>query len=136
MRYRHPCMLLKRFLWVAVPLLAPGLGQAQVALRKSCGDGITLKLNAATVTQGSLLLGEVASTKGLPAITAEWDGRTIPVWREGKNPASLHALLGVDLEKAPGRYEWKISWDGADGKPKECSAPVTVRVGKFTTERL
>jgi murein DD-endopeptidase MepM/ murein hydrolase activator NlpD len=48
----------------------------------------------------------------------------------------LHALLGVDLEKAPGRYEWKISWDGADGKAHECSALVTVHAGKFPTERL
>ena len=136
MQYRHPSILLKRLRWVAVALLAPGFVQAQVPVRKSCGDGITLKLNAAVATQGSLLVGEVASADALPAITAEWDGRTIPVWSEGKNLASLHALLGVDLEKAPGRYEWKISWDGADGKAKECIAQVTVRAGKFPTERL
>jgi murein DD-endopeptidase MepM/ murein hydrolase activator NlpD len=136
MRYRNPCVFLNRFLSIVVALLAPGLARAQVPVRKSCGDGITLKLNAAVATQGSLLVGEVASADALPAITAEWDGRTIPVWSEGKNLASLHALLGVDLEKAPGRYEWKISWDGADGKAKECIAQVTVRAGKFPTERL
>ena len=136
MRYRNLSILLKRFRWVGVALLAPGFVQAQVPVRKSCGDGITLKLNATIATQGSLLMGEVASTKALPAITAEWDGRTVPVWSEGKNRASLRALLGVDLEKAPGRYEWKISWDGADGKAHECSAQVTVHAGKFPTERL
>jgi len=136
MRYRNPCVFLNRFLSIVVALQAPGHARAQVPVRKSCGDGITLKLNAAVATQGSLLVGEVASADALPAITAEWDGRTIPVWSEGKNLASLHALLGVDLEKAPGRYEWKISWDGADGKAKECIAQVTVRAGKFPTERL
>jgi len=115
-------------------LLAHGSCRAQV--RKSCGEGITLRLNAAIATQGSLLLGEVAGSKALPAITAEWDGRTIPVWSEGKNPASLHALLGVDLEKAPGRYDWKISGEGTDGRANSCSAQVTVRAGKFPTEHL
>jgi len=133
MRYRCRCVFLLGLLCV-VPLLRTGVCEAQV--RKSCGDGITLRLNAALATQGSLLAGEVASTKALPVIKAEWDGRPIPVWGESPNPSSLHALLGVDLEKAPGRYEWKISWEGADGKANECSAQVTVRAGKFPTERL
>jgi murein DD-endopeptidase MepM/ murein hydrolase activator NlpD len=42
----------------------------------------------------------------------------------------------VDLEKPAGRYEWKISGTSTDGKPLACSLPVTVRVGKFPTERL
>jgi murein DD-endopeptidase MepM/ murein hydrolase activator NlpD len=125
MRFRNHFASVISFLWLA-PLLLPGSAQAQV--RKACGGGITLKLNAGIATQGSLLLGEVASTKALPAITAEWNGRTIPLWSEGQNPLSLHALLGVDLEKAPGRYEWKISWEGADGQANEA--------GRFPTERL
>ena len=133
MRYRYRCVLLLGLLCV-LPLARVGVCEAQV--RKSCGDGITLKLNAALAAQGSLLAGEVASTKALPVIKAEWDGRPIPVWGESPNPGSLHVLLGVDLEKAPGRYEWKISWEGADGKANECSAQVTVRAGKFPTERL
>jgi murein DD-endopeptidase MepM/ murein hydrolase activator NlpD len=133
----NPRAFLVPLLWV-LPLLTPGSSQAQapVPVRKPCGEGITLKLNAAIATQGSLLVAEVASTNIVPAITAEWDGRAIPVWSEGKNPTSLHALLGVDLEKAPGRYEWKISWEGADGKANTCSAQVTVHAGKFPTERL
>jgi len=133
----NPRAFLVPLLWV-LPLLTPGSSQAQapVPVRKPCGEGITLKLNAAIATQGSLLVAEVASTHIVPAITAEWDGRAIPVWSEGKNPTSLHALLGVDLEKAPGRYEWKISWEGADGKANTCSAQVTVHAGKFPTERL
>jgi murein DD-endopeptidase MepM/ murein hydrolase activator NlpD len=133
MRSRNHFASLSSFLWLA-PLLLPGSAQAQV--RKACGGGITLKLNAGIATQGSLLLGEVAGTKALPAITAEWNGRTIPLWSEGKNPLSLHALLGVDLQKAPGRYEWKISWEGADGQANACSAAVLVHAGKFPTERL
>src|SRR5215469_18526170 len=72
MRYRNPSILLKRFRWVGVALMAPGFVQAQLPVHKSCGDGITMKLNATIAAQGSLLMGEVASTKALPAITAEW----------------------------------------------------------------
>lgn len=120
-------------LWLAL-LLFPGLAQSQI--RKVCGEGITLKLNSGIASQGSLIVGEVAGTGALPAITAEWDGRAIPVWSEGKNPATLHALLGVDLEKAPGHYEWEISWEDADGKANTCSAEVAVHAGKFPIERL
>lgn len=115
-------------------LLAPGSAIGQV--RKNCGGGIALKLSAASATQGSLLLAEVAGTKPLPEISAEWDGRATPLWREGENASSLHGLLGVDLEKAPGRYEWKLSWKNAEGNAAVCSAFVTVRAGKFPTERL
>lgn len=125
--------LIISLLWL---VLSPVSGWAQTQIRKNCGDGITLRLNSAIASQGSLILGEVAGTGALPAITSEWDGRTIPVWSEGKNPARLHALLGVDLEKTPGHYEWKISWEGADGKANTCSAGVAVHAGKFPTERL
>ena len=86
MRYRCRCVFLLGLLCV-VPLLRTGVCEAQV--RKSCGDGITLRLNAALATQGSLLAGEVASTKALPVIKAEWDGRPIPVWSESphKSPS-------------------------------------------------
>lgn len=134
MRFPNRWVFLVHILWLT-SLLLPMFAEAQV--RKACGEGIALKLNAGITTQGSLLLGEVAGSKALPAaVTAEWDGKPVPLWSEGKNPASLHTLLGVDLEKAPGRYEWKVSWEGADGKANACSAVVTIHAGKFPTERL
>jgi murein DD-endopeptidase MepM/ murein hydrolase activator NlpD len=45
-------------------------------------------------------------------------------------------LIGVDLEKPPGHYDWKISWSTADGQPHSCGVPVLVRAGKFPIERL
>jgi murein DD-endopeptidase MepM/ murein hydrolase activator NlpD len=108
----------------------------QRALKKTCGTGIVLKLSAAAASQGSLLLAEISGVKPSQEISAEWDGRPIPVWRETPGSPTLHSLLGVDLEKPAGRYEWKISWSAADGKPLVCSLPVTVRAGKFPTEHL
>jgi hypothetical protein len=105
-------------------------------VRKSCEGGVTLKLNAGVRTQGSLLIAEVAGPKALPEMRGEWGGRSIPLWTEGDKSTALHGLIGIDLEKAPGKYEWKISWKNAAGKEMSCSAPVTVRAGKFPTERL
>ncbi len=113
-----------------------GKQPVQAPVRKTCGSGIVLKLSSATASQGGLLLAEISGAKTSQEFTAEWDGRPIPVWRETPSSARLHALLGVDLEKPPGRYEWKISWSAADGKPLACSFPVTVRAGIFPIERL
>jgi murein DD-endopeptidase MepM/ murein hydrolase activator NlpD len=114
--------------------LAPSQLPGQV--RKTCERGITLKLNAGVTAQGSLLLAEVAGTKPLSGFSGDWDGRAIPMWNEGEKSTTLHGLIGVDLEKAPGRYAWKVSWKNAAGEEKSCSVLVTVRAGKFPTERL
>jgi len=114
--------------------VAPGLLQGQV--RKTCEGGVTLKLNAAVTTQGSLVIVEVVGTKPFAEFAADWDGRAIPLWKEGEKTGTLHGLIGVDLEMAPGRYAWKVSWKNAAGEAKSCSASVTVRPGKFPTERL
>jgi murein DD-endopeptidase MepM/ murein hydrolase activator NlpD len=58
------------------------------------------------------------------------------LWREDEKSATLHGLLGLDLEKPPGRYEWKVSWPAPDGEVLSCSVLVSVRAGKFPTERL
>ena len=105
-------------------------------IRKDCGGGIRIRLSAGLVSQGSLVLADVTSTKKLPAVTSEWDGRSQGLWQEGQTTSTLHALIGIDLEKPPGKYEWKISWTGADGKELSCSAPIVVRMGKFPTEHL
>lgn len=130
---------LKRILGIVVLLagvlaVAPSGVPGQV--RKTCEGGVTLKLNAGVTAQGRLLIVEVAGTKPFTEFAGDWDGRTIPLWREGEKTGTLHGLIGVDLEKAPGRYAWKVSWKNAAGEAKSCSAFVTVRAGKFPTERL
>jgi murein DD-endopeptidase MepM/ murein hydrolase activator NlpD len=126
-------------LWMIACLLADrvqGRQPVQGPARKTCDSGIVLKLSSATASQGGLLLAEISGAKPSQEFSAEWDGRPIPLWRETPGSPTFHALLGVDLEKPAGRYEWKISWSAADGKPLSCSVPVTVRAGKFPTERL
>jgi len=122
------------FLTVLVVASAPAQVPSQI--HKSCSGGIILKVSAGVTTQGSLLLTEVRSAKPLPPLSSEWDGHVNPLWSEDEKSATVHGLLGVDLEKKPGQYEWKVSWPGPDGKVLSCSVFVTVRTGKFPTERL
>ncbi len=117
-----------------VSLVLPCQARAQVLTK--CVGGLTLKLNAASAGQGSLLLAEVIKPKNVQDVTGEWGERATPLWAEGSSSNTLHSLLGVDLEKAPGKYEWKVSWKNGAGQAASCSAFVMVRTGKFPTENL
>jgi hypothetical protein len=111
-------------------------GSAHGQIRKDCGEGVSLRLSAGATTQGRLLIVGVTGAKAHPGITGEWDGKAMPLWTEGEKAGTLHGLIGVDLEKPPGKYEWKISWQNTQGQPIACSTMVMVRAGKFPTERL
>lgn len=113
-------------------LLPSAFGQ----VRKACAGGISLRVSARIVSQGSLLLAEVVNPKGLPSVSSEWDGQPLPLWKEGQKSTALHGLIGVDLEKPPGRYEWKVTWPGTAADELSCSISLTVRAGKFPIEHL
>lgn len=105
-------------------------------VRKGCSGGVTLRASRAIAVQGSVILTEVAGAKGMASLSSEWDGAAMPLWRESEKSPVLHGLIGVDLEKRPGKYVWKVSWNGAEGNAGTCSMFFTVRTGKFATERL
>jgi hypothetical protein len=123
-----------RTLFILLTALIPSRTFAQI--HKACPDGVSLRSAGATAVQGSLLLTEVVAPKTISNLTSEWGGRPMPLWREHQNSLPLHGLIGVDVEKAPGQYEWKVSWPGPNGDAESCSVTITVRPGKFATERL
>lgn len=106
---------------------------APKAVRKDCGQGVMLRLSSASAAQGELLQAEVAGLSSSDGAKAEFNAHEIPMWQEEK---ALRALIGIDLELAPGSYDWKLSWTPKDGQPASCIVAVTVRAGKFATERL
>jgi len=134
------CQRLVRNLSLLLPLaglllaLAPSPSFGQVS--KTCPGGTTLKVSAAASAQGSLILTEILGPKSRPTFSSDWDGHAIPLWQETEKSFTWHGLIGVDLEKPPGRYEWKVSWPGSEGNVLTCSVLITVRPGKFPTERL
>jgi murein DD-endopeptidase MepM/ murein hydrolase activator NlpD len=83
-----------------------------------------------------LLLVEVKGAKPFTELKGEWDERSIPFWQETGNAGEERGLLGVDLEKAPGKYELKVTGQTASGEKVVCTALVAVTEGRFATERL
>ena len=125
------------FLFLSLGVTSAFLPLSAIAqVRKACSGGVTLKLSASISKQGSLLLAEVLGPKSLPKFTSEWDGQAIPLWREDEKSPILHGLIGVDVEKPPGQYEWMVSWPGPEAEAQSCNVKITVRAGKFPTERL
>jgi len=102
----------------------------------ACTPGTALHQSAPTATQGGLLLIEVKSTKPLAEVSGEWEGRSVPFWRDSEDDRQRKGLLGVDLETAPGGYELKVKGQTASGDKISCSAQVAVRKGRFATENL
>jgi murein DD-endopeptidase MepM/ murein hydrolase activator NlpD len=95
-----------------------------------------LRLSAPQASQGTLLLMELKSTKPLAEVQGEWGERTAPLWHEGADETQRRGLLSVDLEKAPGDYELKLTGQTASGERISCSVMVGVRKGQFATEKL
>lgn len=124
-------------------LLFPFLTTARIP--QTCGVGVTVSLSAPISSQGSILLLQVRSRKPLSEVSAEWNSKNVPFWQTtATSPDSSQAsasdlreaILGVDLEKAPGTYQVIVHVESADGKPASCTLQVPVRAGKFATERL
>jgi murein DD-endopeptidase MepM/ murein hydrolase activator NlpD len=126
--------------WCAALCLGPGalllVASAMANEAGSCDAGIKMQLSAPESTQGSLLLVEVKSEKQLTEVQGDWDGRSVPFWREAGREVVQKSLVGVDLEKAPGEYQLKVTGLTAGGEKVSCSTKLEVKEGKFATEKL
>src|SRR2546429_9759921 len=140
MRSHDRTAVRKRRKWLALVCLAatavllPAGAMAKGA--GTCTAGTTLRLSAPESSQGSLLLIEVKSAKLLSEVQGNWGGRSVPFWREVASETQRKGLLGVDLEKATGAYALKVTGQTTRGEKMSCSATVTVRKGRFATEKL
>jgi murein DD-endopeptidase MepM/ murein hydrolase activator NlpD len=111
----------------------PSLARAQQS--QLCAKGVTLRLNAAVAAQGALLELTLNSTAPIADLTGTWAGNPLPFWAAGSDRVH-HALLGIDLERAPGKYDLAVSGQVPGSDPFECKATVTVKEGHFTIENL
>ena len=122
----------------AATLLFPALSAAQTKSipARDCGAGVSLAMSAATGTQGGLLRVNVRSTSAIQELKGEWDGGAIPFWTDAKIKNLEHGLLGIELERAPGKYGFTIETALANGKTAKCMAEVSVKAGNFAVEKL
>jgi murein DD-endopeptidase MepM/ murein hydrolase activator NlpD len=123
-------------------VLAGILLLAATARAADCGNGVELRLSAPDAAQGTLLLAQIRSEKPLSEVTGRWSDRDVPFWEESEKehaPSRVHrrqALLGVDLEKAAGKYEFTVTGRLQGGEAVSCRAMVEVKEGRFATENL
>ncbi len=109
---------------------------------EDCGSGVHLTLSAPGAGQGTLLLAEIRSERPIGEVTGKWNERDVPFWQapeksRGTSSANVrNALLGVDLEKAAGEYEFSVSAELQGGERVNCRATVAVKEGHFATENL
>jgi len=125
------CLRIPAFAIAAV-LLAVAASAAEPT---PCGDGLTLRVSSPAPIQGSLVLVEVESAASLARLKAEWAGQQLHFWRDA-NPPAYRALLGVDLERAPGPAPLTFHAELASGERRACRLRATVEDGKFAVERL
>lgn len=103
---------------------------------RPCSPGAELHLSAPESSQGSLLLVTLKSAKPLAEVKADWDGRTVPFWPQTGSNTLQSGLVGVDLEKAPGKYDLRVTGHTATGEKVACSVTLLVKAGRFATEKL
>jgi murein DD-endopeptidase MepM/ murein hydrolase activator NlpD len=134
---RRSALALRVSIGIAGSFLYSGAARAA-----DCGNGVQLRLSAPDAAQGTLLLAEVRSSKLFGEVNGKWNERDVPFWQErekGQGKASVDvrkALLGVDLEKAAGKYEFAVAGQLQSGEHVSCEASVEVRAGHFATESL
>jgi murein DD-endopeptidase MepM/ murein hydrolase activator NlpD len=133
--------LRRGFLVLGLAIAAGALLVARSARAEDCGNGVQLRLSAPEAGQGSLLLAQVRSGKPLATVAGRWNDRDVPFWGDDKaheatSPDLRNALLGVDLEKAPGKYSFTISGKTQSGEEVSCAIGVVVTEGHFATESL
>ncbi|MGB8474514.1 MAG: M23 family metallopeptidase [Candidatus Acidiferrum sp.] len=134
---RRPFFKLGASIIFAGTLLFPGAIRAE-----DCGGGVQLRLSAADAAQGSLLLVTLRSAKPLGEVEGKWNERDVPFWRAGGKEHNAsgaevrRALLGVDLQKPTGKYEFLVSAQMPSGEHVSCRAMVEVEAGHFATEKL
>ena len=126
----------------AMVLLASVLYLAGAARGEDCGKGVVLRMSAPDAAQGSLLLVTVNSAKPLDEVGGKWNEREVPFWRSGEHARGTvgaevrHALLGIDLQKPAGEYEFSVAGKLTGGDEVSCHAMVKVEEGHFATENL
>src|SRR5271163_732600 len=123
-------------------VLGAALSLGAAARAEDCGSGVQLKLSTPDPAQGTLLLAEIRSVKSLGEVSGKWNERDVPFWQEkSKEHAAASsdvrkALLGVDLEKPAGKYEFTATGQLQSGERVTCIAMVEVKEGHFATENL
>lgn len=137
-----PGSVLRFFFAIGAATLTTMVCLAEPTLGEDCGEGVTMHLSAPDAAQGSLLLVTLRGERPLGEVSGRWAEKEVPFWRSGEKgpnapgPDVRHALIGIDLQKPAGTYEFTATSTPATGSATSCRAMVKVEEGHFATENL
>ena len=90
-------------------------------------------LAALTTEQGQVFEVTIADEAGLVSVMTDWDDRSVPLVRRGHQ---WFTVLGVDLEREPGKHALELTLEYRDGSTRSRAAFVDVQGKNFPTKQL
>jgi murein DD-endopeptidase MepM/ murein hydrolase activator NlpD len=87
------------------------------------------------VKQGDVNLVKVTGPSALKSIHGEFQGKRFSL-DPGEKQGTFEALIGVDLDSKPGKYELKVGATGGDGKAYSKSLQLRVEKAGFAVQKL
>jgi murein DD-endopeptidase MepM/ murein hydrolase activator NlpD len=119
--------------FIAILFLLPW---ALVSQGMSAQDkGITFVHRERSLKPGELVLVEAASSRPLSRLVVEAFDRQFPAFSE-KDGLKWVALIGIDLETKPGRYEVKLNGIDTNGKSEVSQGILIVEAKRFPVREL
>jgi len=118
----------------ALLMLAACLGAGWHGEAQSVPSGLVISQGPAPVHPGSVVPITLRSDRPLRAVEGTIFGRQVPFWSTGD--AEWRALIGVDLEVMPGRYELRVSATDGRAVSLESVTAILVQDKAFATRRL
>lgn len=82
------------------------------------------------------MLAELRHNAPLAEVTGTLEDSDVLFWPDDGAAGTYRALLGIDLERKAGAYDFTVSARKPDGETLRCAAKITVEKGKFRVERL
>ncbi len=107
--------------------LAGEITAAQVDLR--------VEVFPKSLKQGDVFLLRINAPSLIQSVQGEFQGKKFPLSSE-EGRRTHEALLGIDLDTKPGRYEWKISAAGEDGNRHSKIVQLKVEKTAFAVQKL
>ncbi|MGH9787649.1 MAG: M23 family metallopeptidase [Candidatus Acidiferrales bacterium] len=101
----------------------------------ACAEGIEVRFRPERAAQGGVVLVEVRAAEALEGLRGHWGGETIHFWSDAEAGGAQRALIGVDLNRLPGKALLKLSAERA-GERVECALTLAVEKSEFAVERL
>jgi murein DD-endopeptidase MepM/ murein hydrolase activator NlpD len=123
---------LKKLFWFLF-LIAGVLGAAGEAA--AAQSDLRVEVFPKVIRQGEVYLVRASGPGSFKSIHGELQGKRLSL-DPGEKQGTYEALIGIDLNTKPAKYEMKIGATGGDGKPHSKTIQLKVEKTDFTVQKL